>query len=80
VLENPPAVTEVPPARRTIEIPEETARGLEARIRESAFPDLNAFVAYVLARLLEDPPDGVPFSADEESRLKERLRSLGYID
>ena len=64
---------------RTVVIPEETARRLEERIRPSAFPSLDAFVAYVLARLL-DRSDGTPFSEEDERRLKEQLRSLGYID
>jgi len=32
-----------------------------------------------MARLLEAPGE-IPFSEDDERRLKERLRSLGYID
>lgn len=64
---------------RTLTIPEETAVGLEARIRGSGFRSLDAFVGFVLARLLETPGE-VPFSEEDERRLKERLRSLGYID
>ncbi len=67
------------PAERTVHIPEETAVGLEARIRGSGFQSVDAFVAFVLARLLETPGE-VPFSEEDERRLKERLRSLGYID
>lgn len=66
-------------AARTVRIPEEVAKGLEARMRGSAFPSLDAFVSFVLARLLERE-EGTPFSEEEERRLKERLRSLGYID
>ena len=67
------------PARRTIQIPESTARGLEERIRSSAFTDLDEYVGFVLARLL-DAPSETPFSEEDERRLRERLRSLGYID
>jgi hypothetical protein len=67
------------PNQRTIAIPEETAAGLEARIRGSGFDSVDAFVAFVLARLLESPGE-VPFSEDDERKLKDRLRSLGYID
>ena len=66
-------------AVRSIRIPEETARALESRIRGTAFPDIDAFVAFVLARLLESHSDQ-PFSEEDERRLRERLRSLGYID
>jgi len=72
----PPAVSE---SSRTVVISEEVARGLEERIRATAFPTLDAFVGFVLARLLEEP-EGTAFSEEEERRLRERLRSLGYID
>ncbi len=75
----PPAAAPPPGAVRTVAIPEETARRLEERIRPSAFPSLDAFVAFVLSRLL-DRSDGTPFSEEDERRLKEQLRSLGYID
>jgi hypothetical protein len=69
------------PGPRTvaIQLPEETFRGLEARMKGSAFPSVDAFVAFVLARLLEEPASP-GFTEEEERRLKERLRSLGYID
>ncbi len=67
------------PPGRTLRIPEETARQLEARLQGSAFDSIDAFVAFVLARLLEEP-GGPGLSEEEEQKLKERLRSLGYID
>ncbi len=73
-----PPPTEGASERRLV-IPEETARRLEERLRSSAFPTLDAFVAYVLARLLART-DGTPFSEEDERRLKDQLRSLGYID
>jgi hypothetical protein len=67
------------PRTVAIHLPEETVRGLEARMKGSAFPSVDAFVAFVLARLLEEPASP-GFTEEEERRLKERLRSLGYID
>jgi Arc/MetJ-type ribon-helix-helix transcriptional regulator len=67
------------PHRRTVTIPEEVAQGIDDRIRESGFASVDAFVEFVLARLLETPGE-IPFSEEDERRLKERLRSLGYID
>ena len=64
---------------RGIRIPEEVARGLEDRMKGSSFPTLDAFVGFVLARLLEQRSE-TPFSEEDERRLRERLRSLGYID
>lgn len=66
-------------ATRTVKIPEETFQGIAARLRGSAFDSVDAFVGFVLARLLEEP--GAPGLSEEAERsLKERLRSLGYID
>jgi hypothetical protein len=64
---------------RSVHIPEEVARRLEHRIAGSGFRDLDAYVGFVLARLLE-VPSKEPFSEEDERRLRERLRSLGYID
>jgi hypothetical protein len=66
-------------ATRAIRLPAELARDLERRISGSGFDTIDAFVAFVLARLL-DAPSAEPFSAEDEQRLRERLRSLGYID
>ncbi len=66
-------------AMRTIRIPEEVARKLESRLEGSAFDTVDAFVAFVLGRLLEEQ-GGPGFSEEDERTLKERLRSLGYID
>jgi hypothetical protein len=66
-------------AGRAVSIPEEVARDIEERIRGSGFASVDAFVGYVLARLLESTSE-VPFSEEDERRLRERLRSLGYID
>ncbi len=73
------AVVRPVPQGRTIRLPEEVARGLEARMQGSAFADLDGYVGFILARLLDEPSDA-PFSEEDEQRLRERLRSLGYID
>jgi hypothetical protein len=67
------------PGTRTIRLPSEIVLGIEARIKGSAFPTVDAFVSFVLARLL-DVPGGPGLSEEDERGLKERLRSLGYID
>lgn len=73
--EEPPAS----PATRSIELPQELADAVAARIRGSSFESVDAFVTFVLARLIEGASESA-FSEDDERRLKERLRSLGYID
>jgi hypothetical protein len=74
-------MTEAPPraAPRTVQLPADVVRALEERMKGSSFESVDAFVAFVLARLLEGPGPGA-FSEEDERLLKERLRSLGYID
>ena len=68
-----------PGEERTLQIPEEIARSLEERMRGSSFASVDEFVAFILGRLLERPGEG-GFSPEDERVLRERLRSLGYID
>jgi len=75
-MPEPPAS---PPATRTIRLPEELVEALQERVRGTSFDSVDAFVAFVLARLLDHPGTG-GFSEEEERSLRERLRSLGYID
>lgn len=64
---------------RSVELPEELVAALEGRFHGTSFESVDAFIAFVLARLL-DEPGTTGFSEEEERSLKERLRSLGYID
>lgn len=73
------ATAPFPPPVRTLRLPEELVRALEERMRGSSFDSVDAFVGFVLGRLLEQPGESA-FSADDERLLRERLRSLGYID
>jgi Arc/MetJ-type ribon-helix-helix transcriptional regulator len=66
-------------ATREIRLPEGIVRAIEERIRGTGFASPDAFVEFVLARLLERPGEGT-FSEADERALRERLRSLGYID
>jgi Arc/MetJ-type ribon-helix-helix transcriptional regulator len=75
MTDNPPGATNL----RTLQIPEEIVRALEQRMRGSSFASVDAFVTFVLARLLEQTGE-TAFSEEDEKALKERLRSLGYID
>jgi hypothetical protein len=68
-----------PNGQREVRVPEPLARALEARLEGTGFASLEEFLGYVLARLAEST-DPTPFSEEEEQRLRERLRSLGYID
>jgi hypothetical protein len=62
-----------------VEIPPDLLEALKTRLRGSAFPSVESFVLFVIARLAESR-SGSPFSEEEEAKLKERLRGLGYLD
>ncbi|HTT45291.1 MAG TPA: CopG family transcriptional regulator [Thermoplasmata archaeon] len=64
---------------RTVQLPEELVEAISQRVRGTSFDSVDAFIAFVLARLL-DQPGTSGFSEEEERSLRERLRSLGYID
>jgi Arc/MetJ-type ribon-helix-helix transcriptional regulator len=72
-------MAEAPAEGRSVRLPSDLAAALDQRIAGSGFATLDEFVAFVLARLL-DQPSSEPFSEEDERRLRERLRSLGYID
>ncbi len=67
------------PPTRSVQLPRELVAALEERFRGTSFDSVDAFIAFVLSRLL-DEPGTTGFTEEEERGLKERLRSLGYID
>lgn len=70
-----------PSTPRSINLPPDLVTRLEARLKGSGFVSVDDFLAFLIARLLESPPkDGEVFSAEDEDRLKEHLRALGYLD
>ncbi|MCI4365456.1 MAG: hypothetical protein L3K10_05270 [Thermoplasmata archaeon] len=65
---------------RTVRLPEEVVRSLEERMRGSSFDSVDALIAFILGRLVDHPSGDSAFSEEDERLLKDRLRSLGYID
>ena len=49
--------------------------------KEAGFNDLNEFLIFILEQLTsEEETGGEVFSKEEEEKVKERLRALGYIE
>jgi len=64
-----------------IKIPKETYNKLEKRIKESEFKSVNEYVTYILDQVLEKLENKQDvFSKEDEEKVQERLRSLGYLD
>ena len=64
----------------TIAIPTALHREIEEHIKGTEFDSVSAYVIFVLRELLLDDDSGQPLSPEDEQKVKEQLRSLGYID
>lgn len=65
----------------TVSIPTPLFRKVEERIKGTGFTSVSSYVAYVLREILAEEEQGdEPFSREDEARVKERLRALGYLD
>ena len=66
----------------TISIPTPLAEKIKKRIEGTGFTSLSSYVTYVLREVIsgvEEEKEEV-FSKEDEKRVKDRLRALGYLD
>jgi Arc/MetJ-type ribon-helix-helix transcriptional regulator len=66
-----------------IKIPKEIYEKIEERIKDTEFKSVSEYVTYVLREVLaslEEEETEEVFSEEEEEKVKERLRALGYLD
>jgi len=67
----------------TISIPSTLAEKIKKRIEGTGFHSLSSYVTYVLREVIsgiEDEEEEEAFSKEDEEKVKERLRALGYLD
>jgi Arc/MetJ-type ribon-helix-helix transcriptional regulator len=67
----------------TISIPTPLANKIKKRIEGTGFNSLSSYVTYVLREVIsnvEEDEREEAFSKDDEEKVKERLRALGYLD
>lgn len=67
----------------TISIPTPLANKIKERIKNTGFNSLSSYVVYVLREVIsnvDDDEQETAFSKDDEEKVKERLRALGYLD
>ena len=68
----------------TVSIPRPLADKIKERIRGTGFPSISSYVVYMLRQVLtsieEDERSKEAFSKEDEEKVKQRLRDLGYID
>ena len=66
----------------TISIPTPLAEKIKKRIKGTGFTSLSSYVTYVLREVLAgiEEENEQAFSKEDEERVKDRLRALGYLD
>jgi len=68
----------------TVSIPKPLAEKVKERMKGTGFSSVSSYVTYVLRQVLSsiehDKRAKQAFTKEEEDRVKQRLRDLGYID
>jgi len=66
----------------TISIPTPLAEKIKKRIKGTGFTSLSSYVTYVLREVISgsEEESGEAFSKEDEEKVKNRLRALGYLD
>ncbi|MFX1477520.1 MAG: CopG family transcriptional regulator [Promethearchaeota archaeon] len=68
----------------TVSIPKPLADKIKERMKGTGFSSVSSYVTYVLRQVLssieEEERSKQAFTKDEEEKVKQRLRDLGYID
>ena len=68
----------------TVSIPKPLADRVKERMKGTGFSSVSSYVTYVLRQVLssieQDKRTKQAFTKEEEDRVKQRLRDLGYID
>jgi Arc/MetJ-type ribon-helix-helix transcriptional regulator len=66
----------------TISIPTPLAEKIKKRIEGTGFTSLSSYVTYVLREVVSgiEKESEEAFSKEDEERVKDRLRALGYLD
>jgi len=65
----------------TISIPSQLAGKIKKRIEGTGFHSLSSYVTYVLREVISGvEEEDEAFSKEDEEKVKDRLRALGYLD
>ena len=68
----------------TVSIPKPLAEKVKERMKGTGFSSVSSYVTYVLRQVLssieEEEHSKQAFTKEEEDKVKQRLRDLGYID
>ncbi len=69
----------------TVSIPKSLFEKIKQRIRDTGFASVSEYVTYVLREIVAEEEKNqhqpeTAFSPEDEKRVKDRLRALGYLD
>ena len=68
----------------TVSIPKPLAEKVKERMKGTGFASVSSYVTYVLRQVIssieENERSKQAFTKEEEEKVKQRLRDLGYID
>jgi Arc/MetJ-type ribon-helix-helix transcriptional regulator len=65
----------------TVSIPTPLFKKIEARIKGTGFTSVSSYVTYVLREVVSEEEDQAePFTKEDEKRVKDRLKALGYLE
>jgi Arc/MetJ-type ribon-helix-helix transcriptional regulator len=66
----------------TISIPTHLAEKIKKRIKGTGFTSLSSYATYVLREIISGSTEEheEAFSKEDEQKVRERLRALGYLD
>ncbi|MFQ5822014.1 MAG: CopG family transcriptional regulator [Candidatus Heimdallarchaeota archaeon] len=60
-------------------IPTPLFKEIEERIKGTDFATVSNYVAYMLREIIAEQPSKELFTREDEERVKERLKRLGYL-
>lgn len=64
----------------TVSLPVPLYEKVKERIKDTGFTSVSDYVVFVLRELMSEDESEEGFSKEDEEKVKERLRSLGYMD
>ena len=63
-----------------VEIPKSIAERIEKRMKGTEFGSLSDYVTYVLKEVVSEGEEEKAVSDEDEEKVRERLKALGYLD
>ena len=68
----------------TVSIPKPLIEKIKQRMKGTGFPSVSSYVTYILRQVISSIEENKQlkqaFSKEDEEKVKQRLRDLGYID